>query len=74
MWVGLSKPRAVMPSEQMWSSRVRAIIQPYRRAMSMTWQFMLSFLKSRAGRLALSGIGSPGRSMRMATGNVCGRI
>ena len=26
--VGFSKPRAAMPSEQMWSSRVRAIIQP----------------------------------------------
>ena len=52
-WVGFSKPSAAIPSEQMWSSRVSAIIQPYRRAMSMTWQFMLSFLKSRAGRLAL---------------------
>ena len=41
--------------------------------MSMTWQFMLSFLKSRAGRFARSGIASPGRSMRIATGNVCGR-
>ena len=26
--VGFSKPRAAMPSEQMWSSRVSAIIQP----------------------------------------------
>ena len=26
--VGFSNPRAAMPSEQMWSSRVRAIIQP----------------------------------------------
>ena len=26
--VGFSKPSAAMPSEQMWSSRVRAIIQP----------------------------------------------
>src|SRR5205823_5675522 len=42
--------------------------------MSMTWQFMLSFLKSRAGRRARSGMGSPGRSMRIATGNVCGRM
>jgi hypothetical protein len=42
--------------------------------MSMTWQFMLSFLKSRAGRRALSGISSPGRSIRIATGNVCGRM
>src|SRR5262245_34717464 len=73
-WVGFSKPRAAMPSEQMWSSRVSAIIQPYRRAMSMTWQFIESFLKSRAGRRARSGIGSPGFSMRMATGNVCGRM
>ena len=59
-----------MPSEQMWSSRVSAIVQPYRRAMSMTWQFIESFLKSRAGRLARSGIGSPGFSIRMATGKV----
>src|SRR5262245_34583947 len=42
--------------------------------MSMTWHDMLSFLKSRAGRRARSGIGSPGLSMRMATGNVCGRM
>ena len=62
-----------MPSEQMLSSRVRAMVQPYRRAMSMTWQFMESFLKSRAGRRARSGMGSPGRSIRMATGKVCGR-
>src|SRR5436309_12473022 len=54
--VGFSKPSAAMPREQMWSSRVSAIIQPYRRAMSMTWQFMLSFLKSRAGRLAFSNL------------------
>ena len=27
-WVGFSKPRAAMPSEQMLSSRVSAIIQP----------------------------------------------
>ena len=31
-----------MPSEQMLSSRVSAMVQPYRRAMSMTWQFMLT--------------------------------
>src|SRR6266850_4031297 len=42
--------------------------------MSMTWQFMDSFLKSRAGRRARSGIGSSGRSIRIATGNVCGRM
>src|SRR3989442_29175 len=36
--------------------------------MSITWQFMLSFLKSRAGRRAFSGISSPGRSMRIASG------
>ena len=59
-----------MPSEQMLSSRVSARVQPYRRAMSITWQFIDSFLKSRAGRRARSGIASPGRSMRMATGNV----
>ena len=41
--------------------------------MSMTWQLMESFLKSRAGRRARSGIGSPALSMRIATGNVCGR-
>jgi hypothetical protein len=41
--------------------------------MSMTWQVMLSFLKSRAGRRARSGISSPAVSMRIATGNVCGR-
>jgi hypothetical protein len=73
-WVGFSKPSAAMPSEQMWSSRVSAIIQPYRRAMSMTWQFMLSFLKSRAGRRAFSGMSSPGFNIRMATGNVWGRM
>src|SRR6266404_2930188 len=42
--------------------------------MSMTWQFMDNFLKSRAGRRARSGIGSSGRSIRIATGNVCGRM
>ena len=42
--------------------------------MSMTWQVMLSFLKSRAGRFARSGIGSPGLSIRIATGKVCGRM
>src|SRR5437763_3394829 len=42
--------------------------------MSMTWQFMDSFLKSRAGRRARSGMGSSGRSIRIATGNVCGRM
>ena len=58
----------------MWSSRVSAIVHPYRRAMSITWQFMESLPKSRAGRLARSGIGSPGRSIRTATGNVWGRM
>src|SRR2546421_2186804 len=42
--------------------------------MSITWQFMDSFLKSLAGRRARSGIGSSGRSIRIATGNVCGRM
>src|SRR5207244_5666698 len=42
--------------------------------MSMTWQFMDNFLKSRAGRRARSGMGSSGRSIRIATGNVCGRM
>src|SRR5438552_1431412 len=42
--------------------------------MSMTWQLMLSFLKSRAGRRARSWMASPGRSMRIATGKVCGDI
>ena len=51
-----------------------AIVHPYRRAMSITWQFMESLPKSRAGRLARSGIGSPGRSIRTATGNVWGRM
>src|SRR6266851_3419250 len=41
--------------------------------MSMTWQLMESFLKSRAGRRARSGISSPALSMRIATGNVWGR-
>src|SRR5438128_4247101 len=42
--------------------------------MSMTWHFMDNFLKSLAGRRARSGIGSSGRSIRIATGNVCGRM
>src|SRR2546430_10993161 len=42
--------------------------------MSMTWQFMDNFLKSRAGRRAGSGMGWSGRSIRIATGNVCGRM
>ena len=36
----------------------------------MTWQFIESFPKSRAGRRARSGMGSPGRSIRTATGKV----
>src|SRR2546427_13118841 len=35
---------------------------------------MESFLKSRDGRRARSGMGSSGRSIRIATGNVCGRM
>src|SRR5262249_40090153 len=41
--------------------------------MSMTWQFMESLPKSRAGRLARSGIGSPARSIRAATREGWGR-
>ena len=37
-------------------------------------QFIESLPKSRAGRRARSGTGSPGRSIRIATGNVCGRM